>query len=370
MIPATAQSFHISSPHAVKLASSNPEYEAILDVVGNVDHPQEGFKFSIESIFRVQNAQLAEEYLLYKQNLSKVLRQEELHETRLYHGTPSIGSVQGIINEGFDWRLCGKHGTQYGKGAYFSRTPRYSLRNFTKPDGSGFRYLFVSRVLLGKPFEGNPSMVRPPEGYHCTVDQLPNANIAVVYHIKQTYPEYLVVLKERPIHGIEKFRSHSFLDNFVSQGQPQHRGIVKAQPGKINMAEAAQQGTPILTFGRTGRSNSGSSPSNNFPIPPATTPLSSMEKRLVEARPDSVIKPIMSPASAPVIPATPSPCTFSAVAGHSSAQANSNIPSHPTPRSFFATPPNFQGVAFSIGSTVIQPKTRGKKRMFIKARRR
>lgn len=36
-------------------------------------------------------------------------------EGKLFHGTSSA-TVDAICRKGFDWRLCGKHGTMYGQG--------------------------------------------------------------------------------------------------------------------------------------------------------------------------------------------------------------------------------------------------------------
>ena len=37
----------------------------------------------------------------------------EITERRLFHGT-SAESIDPICRNGFDWRLCGTHGTMYG----------------------------------------------------------------------------------------------------------------------------------------------------------------------------------------------------------------------------------------------------------------
>lgn len=38
-----------------------------------------------------------------------------VEERQLFHGTKSK-VVEPICRKGFDWRLCGKHGTVYGHG--------------------------------------------------------------------------------------------------------------------------------------------------------------------------------------------------------------------------------------------------------------
>ena len=48
------------------------------------------------------------------EDLGKML----INERRLFHGT-SVDVVPDICEEGFDWRLCGKNATRYGKGKIF-----------------------------------------------------------------------------------------------------------------------------------------------------------------------------------------------------------------------------------------------------------
>lgn len=38
-----------------------------------------------------------------------------INEKRLFHGTHR-DVIEAICREGFDWRLCGKHGVVYGQG--------------------------------------------------------------------------------------------------------------------------------------------------------------------------------------------------------------------------------------------------------------
>lgn len=39
----------------------------------------------------------------------------EVDERKVFHGT-SAGLVDAICQQNFDWRMCGAHGTAYGKG--------------------------------------------------------------------------------------------------------------------------------------------------------------------------------------------------------------------------------------------------------------
>ena len=41
----------------------------------------------------------------------------DVREMQLFHGTSSQ-FVDSIARDNFDWRLCGTHGTKFGKGNY------------------------------------------------------------------------------------------------------------------------------------------------------------------------------------------------------------------------------------------------------------
>ena len=89
-------------------------------------------------------------------------------------------------------------GTVYGRGAYFARDASYSLRY--AGTGSGGRFMYLARVLVGKYCRGNPGMIvplpkdpsRPEILYESVVDNLANRSIFVVFSDAQCYPEYLI----------------------------------------------------------------------------------------------------------------------------------------------------------------------------------
>ena len=56
------------------------------------------------------------------------LGEMHMNERRLFHGT-STEVVPDICEEGFDWRLCGKNATKYGKG---NISKIFSLRGCTR----------------------------------------------------------------------------------------------------------------------------------------------------------------------------------------------------------------------------------------------
>ncbi|CAF0809860.1 unnamed protein product, partial [Didymodactylos carnosus] len=63
---------------------------------------------------------------------------------------------------------------------------------YAKPNSKGERFMFVSRVLIGKTILGNGTMKTRPVGYDTTTD---GQHIFVTYHDAQAYAEYLITYK-------------------------------------------------------------------------------------------------------------------------------------------------------------------------------
>ena len=84
-------------------------------------------------------------------SFSKKKKMENKHsanEKLLYHGT-SFDVADAICHQNFDSRLCGKNATLHGKGAYFSKSARYSHK-YSTADSKGHYYMFVAQVLVGR----------------------------------------------------------------------------------------------------------------------------------------------------------------------------------------------------------------------------
>ncbi|PVD33532.1 hypothetical protein C0Q70_04788 [Pomacea canaliculata] len=145
----------------------------------------------------------------------------QLNEKLLFHGTEAT-FAHDICSEGFDWRLCGRNGTVYGKGCYFAKHASYSLkfsdRNEEKASGEylyAIKYtrtlalsvpawlqsaktLFVARVLCGRTVAGNSTMTKPPidsgdpkqRPYNSACDNTTNPSMYVVFDSAQAYPAY------------------------------------------------------------------------------------------------------------------------------------------------------------------------------------
>ena len=95
-------------------------------------------------------------------------------------------------------------GTAYGNGVYFALYASYSARSTYSPtDGSGFRYMYLTRVLVGEYTDGRQGLLTPPsrnpndptDTYDSVVDQTVNPRIFVVFYDWQSYPEYLITFQ-------------------------------------------------------------------------------------------------------------------------------------------------------------------------------
>ena len=109
--------------------------------------------------------------------------------------------MEAICQQGFDWRMCGTNGTLFGKGTYFACKANYS-HCYTLNQGSstGYRQMFLAKVVVGSYTNGNSSLSRPPPKdpkdpyvlYDSCCDNARNPAIFVVFENNQSYPEFLI----------------------------------------------------------------------------------------------------------------------------------------------------------------------------------
>ncbi|KAK2141009.1 hypothetical protein LSH36_1185g00068 [Paralvinella palmiformis] len=152
-------------------------------------------RFKIDYIFRIQNLGLWEKYIRKKREMQlSVHLKGNANEKSLFHGVSNQEIVRCICREGFDWRVCGKHGTLYGNGSYFARDASYS-NNYSIKNRSRKRQMFLSLVLVGAYTQGEQNVTRPPQLYNSCVDDMTDPNIYVIFHDDQSYPEYLIEYK-------------------------------------------------------------------------------------------------------------------------------------------------------------------------------
>ncbi|XP_058630360.1 protein mono-ADP-ribosyltransferase PARP12-like [Onychostoma macrolepis] len=179
---------------SVTLQTTSAEYIKVKELFNRT---MVGFK--ILKIERVQNKALWEVYQWQKDFMKKHNGGRDVTEKQLFHGTDST-HLDAICHNNFDWRICGTHGTAYGKGSYFARDAKYS-HSYTKD--SGTRSMFVCRILVGSYTKGESSYLRPPSKdggdtvfYDSCVNDVFDPSIFVVFEKHQIYPEYLIEYRD------------------------------------------------------------------------------------------------------------------------------------------------------------------------------
>ncbi|XP_014911578.1 poly [ADP-ribose] polymerase 12-like [Poecilia latipinna] len=189
-------------PHWDKKALPDLSYKLVLLSRIDPDYKiEEDFRRTmpcsrIESIQRIQNPSLWKVFQWQKDQMQKRNGGKRVDEKLLFHGTEE-SLVDAICDQNFDWRMCGVHGTAYGRGSYFARDASYSDK-YSRTRGSLNKIMFVARVLVGEYTKGSSSYVRPPSKagskalYDSCVDSERDPSIFVIFEKQQIYPEYLI----------------------------------------------------------------------------------------------------------------------------------------------------------------------------------
>lgn len=174
----------------IHLSQSAPDYNLIESLFRRT-MPQS----KINSIQRIQNPSLWKVFQWQKEQM-KERNGGEPAMLYLFHGTDE-SLIEAICEQNFDWRMCGVHGTSYGKGSYFAKDASYSDR-YASVKGEPRKIMFVALVLVGQYTKGRSSYVRPPHKpnsrtlYDSCVDSENNPGIYVVFEKQQIYPEYII----------------------------------------------------------------------------------------------------------------------------------------------------------------------------------
>ncbi|KAG8012473.1 Poly [ADP-ribose] polymerase 12 [Nibea albiflora] len=175
----------------IPLSKSGKEYNMI-DTLFKRTMP----KHKISNIQRIQNPSLWEVFQWQKEHMKKRDGGKAVNQQYLFHGTDHA-LIEAICEQNFDWRMCGVHGTAYGKGSYFARDASYSDR-YSSIKHSLNKVMFVALVLVGDYTKGRSSYLRPPPKgnsntlHDSCVDSESNPGIYVVFEKQQIYPEYLI----------------------------------------------------------------------------------------------------------------------------------------------------------------------------------
>ncbi|XP_038277768.1 protein mono-ADP-ribosyltransferase PARP14-like isoform X2 [Dermochelys coriacea] len=158
--------------------------------------------FKIEKIERIQNPYLWQTYQIKKQSLDKK-NSNTNNENLLFHGTPS-SSLSTINYNGFNRGFAGKNGAAIGNGTYFAVDASYSAQDgYSRPDGSGRKYMYLARVLTGEYCTGKTGLITPPaknladptDLYDSVTDNTGHPSMFVIFNDIQAYPEYLITFR-------------------------------------------------------------------------------------------------------------------------------------------------------------------------------
>ncbi|XP_026851473.2 protein mono-ADP-ribosyltransferase PARP12-like isoform X2 [Electrophorus electricus] len=180
------------SYNIVHLTSSAPEYKRV-EMLFKRTMPTS----KIHSIQRVQNPSLWKVFHWQKEQMKERNEGRDVDERYLFHGTDE-SLIAPICEQNFDWRVCGVHGSLYGKGSYFARDAKYSDKYVKRGVKSDYKMMFVALVLVGEFTKGTSKYLRPPQKkgklgfYDSCVDNELNPAIFVIFEKYQIYPEYII----------------------------------------------------------------------------------------------------------------------------------------------------------------------------------
>ncbi|CAF1484112.1 unnamed protein product [Didymodactylos carnosus] len=165
-IPETWE-YSTNSDRRFILETDRDEYKF---VVNEFNKRMNGKYSQIVQIERIQNKRWYMQYLAHRVDFKKRLNMET--EKLLFHGCPEQAAkaiIEDCFNRSFAgvnvwlWNIVLILGTAYGYGVYFSANAIYS-HGYARPNSKGEKFLFLSRVLIGKVTSGNSTMKARPVG--------------------------------------------------------------------------------------------------------------------------------------------------------------------------------------------------------------
>ncbi|KFO75904.1 Poly [ADP-ribose] polymerase 12, partial [Cuculus canorus] len=152
--------------------------------------------YLIHRLQRIQNPTLWQVFQWQKEQMKKLNTSKSVDKRLLFHGT-NPSHMSAICEQNFDWRICGIHGTMYGKGSYFARDASYAHQYCSS--NSGVYSMFVAHVLVGDFVQGNAEYSRPPPRhgnsnrlYDSCVNDPTDPSIFVIFEKHQIYPAYIL----------------------------------------------------------------------------------------------------------------------------------------------------------------------------------
>ncbi|XP_076451605.1 protein mono-ADP-ribosyltransferase PARP14-like isoform X2 [Babylonia areolata] len=183
----------------VTLKASDDEFKC---VEANLRRTLGTQSITVSAIQRVQNRTLYQQYASEKIHLESQ-NQGIQNEQTLWHGT-GHQAIHNINNYGFNRSYCRNDDVAFGQGVYFAVNSSYSTDvKYTPKDGSGKRYIYQTKVLVGHAVQGRLNLRVLPERkpsvlYDSATDSLTNAKMYVIFNDTQAYPEYLITFTSAP----------------------------------------------------------------------------------------------------------------------------------------------------------------------------
>uniref|UniRef100_A0AAV3A0X1 Poly [ADP-ribose] polymerase n=1 Tax=Pyxicephalus adspersus TaxID=30357 RepID=A0AAV3A0X1_PYXAD len=177
----------------VQLSPGGQEYNGVVAKFNNSCHMR------IIKIERIQNRHLWLNYQIKKQSIDDKNCSTN-NEKQLFHGC-DFSTLNIINHNGFNRSYAGKNAACYGNGTYFAVHANYSAHDtYSRPDGNGYKYMYLSRVVTGVSCIGRQGMIAPPprnpskptDLYDSLTDNQTNPSMYVIFHDIQAYPEYLI----------------------------------------------------------------------------------------------------------------------------------------------------------------------------------
>ncbi|XP_075466029.1 protein mono-ADP-ribosyltransferase PARP14-like isoform X3 [Ascaphus truei] len=151
----------------------------------------------IIQIERIQNKHLWLNYQIKKQSIDS---KNPSNEKQLFHGTDP-NAISNVNRNGFNRGYAGKNAAMYGNGTYFAISANYSAHDtYSRPDGKGHKFMYLTRVLTGASCDGKQGMIAPPpknatdptDLCDSVTDNTAQPSMYVIFNDIQAYPEYLI----------------------------------------------------------------------------------------------------------------------------------------------------------------------------------
>ncbi|XP_053554018.1 protein mono-ADP-ribosyltransferase PARP14 [Bombina bombina] len=180
----------------LKIVQLNPGMQEYTDVQNKF---VKTCNLRILKIERIQNQPLWLNYQIKKKSID-TKNGNTNNEQQLFHGT-APDTVKNVNRNGFNRSYAGLNAAAIGNGTYFAVNANYSAHDtYSRPDQTGQKYMYLTRVLTGVTTQGRSGMVAPPaknpndptDLYDSVTDNTAQPSMFVIFNDIQAYPEYLI----------------------------------------------------------------------------------------------------------------------------------------------------------------------------------